>query len=319
MGDSYHLSPNPPFGAVFTYSLSEGLKTRKKARQEAEKKADKDKKPFEYPTLAQLRAETEEEDPVVQLVVADAEGNVVRRIDGPVAEGVHRVAWDLRFPPANPTSFEKIDLKNPYVDVPLGAAAAPGSYTVTLVKRQEGKVSTLAGPERFEVVPLRAGDLAPAQRAQLAEFLGKTMRLQRAALGTSAAVRETGERLRYAKKAIDDTPAKDSALADEARALEARLREIRVAVDGDQAASRRFYPTSPSITDRIGSIVNAQWSTSGPPTGTSLEQYAIASADLKEQTSKLAQLEKDVDALEKKMDAAGAPWTPGRVPVWSGE
>jgi chromosome segregation ATPase len=169
------------------------------------------------------------------------------------------------------------------------------------------------------VVPLRAGDLAPAQRAQLAEFLGKTMRLQRAALGTSAAVRETGERLRYAKKAIDDTPAKDSALADEARALEARLREIRVAVDGDQAASRRFYPTSPSITDRIGSIVNAQWSTSGPPTGTSLEQYAIASADLKEQTSKLAQLEKDVDALEKKMDAAGAPWTPGRVPVWSGE
>jgi hypothetical protein len=319
MGDSYHLSPNPPFGAVFTYSLSEGLKSRKKTRQEAEKKADKEKKAIEYPTLEALRAEVDEEDPAIHLVVADAQGNVVRRLEGPVTAGVNRVAWDLRFPPANPTSFDKPDLKNPYADVPLGPPAAPGSYTVTLVKRQEGKVTTLAGPERFEVVPLRAGSLPAADQARLSEFLGKTMRLQRAALGTSAAIREAGERLRYAKKAIDDTPAKEAGLADEARALEARLREIRIVVDGDQAASRRFYPTSPSIRDRIESIVNAQWSASGPPTGTSLEQYAIASADLQEQTRKLAQLvDKDLAALEAKMDAAGAPWTPGRVPIWSG-
>jgi hypothetical protein len=233
---------------------------------------------------------------------------------------VHRVAWDLRYPPGDPTSFEKPDFKNPYANIPTGPPAAPGAYTVTLMKRQEGRLSTLAGPQAFEVVPLRAGALKEPERRELADFLGKTARLQRAAMGTSAAVREAGERLRYAKKAIDDAPARDASLADEARALEARLREIRVAVNGDQAASRRFYPTSPSILDRIEAIVNAQWGATGPPTQTSREQYAIASQDLKEQTARLETLvEKDLAALEAKMDAVGAPWTPGRVPAWSGE
>jgi hypothetical protein len=29
-------------------------------------------------------------------------------------------------------------------------------------------------------------------------------------------------------------------------------------------------------------------------------------------------VETDVARLEKAMEAAGAPWTPGRIPVWNG-
>ena len=38
-GESFFTAPNPPFGAVFTYYLKDELKTKKKARLDAEKKA----------------------------------------------------------------------------------------------------------------------------------------------------------------------------------------------------------------------------------------------------------------------------------------
>ncbi len=51
-----------------------------------------------YPNADELRAEAEEEAPAIVLTVTDASGKVVRRFDGPVTRGMHRVAWDLRTP-----------------------------------------------------------------------------------------------------------------------------------------------------------------------------------------------------------------------------
>ena len=39
MGAEFFSAPNPPFGAVFTYHLKDGLKTRRERRHEAEKEA----------------------------------------------------------------------------------------------------------------------------------------------------------------------------------------------------------------------------------------------------------------------------------------
>lgn len=41
-GEGFYKAENPPFGATFTWYLKEELKTKKKLRQEAEKKAMKD-------------------------------------------------------------------------------------------------------------------------------------------------------------------------------------------------------------------------------------------------------------------------------------
>ena len=49
-GDSFYTAPNPPFGAVFTYHLKDGLKTRQERRLEAEKKADEKKTTLPYPS-----------------------------------------------------------------------------------------------------------------------------------------------------------------------------------------------------------------------------------------------------------------------------
>jgi hypothetical protein len=54
------------------------------------------------------------------------------------------------------------------------------------------------------------------------------------------------------------------------------------------------------------------------PTQTHVEDYNIAAAEFAGQLDKLHVLvEVELAKLEKDMEAAGAPWTPGRVPVWS--
>jgi hypothetical protein len=50
-----------------------------------------------------------------------------------------------------------------------------------------------------------------------------------------------------------------------------------------------------------------------------MEQYQIASDELAAEVPKLRRLiETDIKALEKHLDAAGAPYTPGRLPDWKG-
>src|SRR5947199_3718234 len=96
-GESYYVAPNPPFGAVFTYYLKEDIRTLKKTRWQTEKETEKEGGNVAYPTWEQLHAEEREEEPVILVTVQDQDGNVVRRLTGPVTAGFHRVAWDLRF------------------------------------------------------------------------------------------------------------------------------------------------------------------------------------------------------------------------------
>jgi hypothetical protein len=54
------------------------------------------------------------------------------------------------------------------------------------------------------------------------------------------------------------------------------------------------------------------------PTQGHVDDYNIAAAEFGEQLGKLHTLvEVDLAKLEKEMESAGAPWTPGRVPEWS--
>ena len=59
------------------------------------------------------------------LTVTDADGNVVRRLTGPVKAGFQRVAWDLRFPAANPTASRRRPRDNPFFDPPAARSPSP--------------------------------------------------------------------------------------------------------------------------------------------------------------------------------------------------
>ncbi|MEW5764522.1 MAG: VPS10 domain-containing protein [Acidobacteriota bacterium] len=319
LGDGFFTAPNPPFGAVFTYRLKEEIRSLKKQRQEAEKKALEEKRAVPYPTWDALRAEDREEAPAVLLVVSDADGNPVRTLTGPVTAGFHRVAWDLRFPPSDPVRLQVPEDFNPWAPVPMGPLAAPGTYRVQLFSRAGGTVKALSEPRSFTVEPLWSGELSQAQRAETLAFGRKTQRLQRAVLGSDAFLDELKVRLAHLARAVDDSPSAPPEAALDVRRLEGRLQDLAVRLRGDATVRRRNEPDPPSILERVQQVVGGHFGTTSQPTGTHEDAVRAASAAFGPFLSDLRRLAQDVSAFEARMEGLGAPWTPGRVPDWKEE
>jgi photosystem II stability/assembly factor-like uncharacterized protein len=320
LGETFFTAPNPPFGAVFTYYLKDEIRTKKAARQKAEKDADTKGQEIRYPSREELQTEAREEEPAVILTVKDADGNVVRRLSGPVKVGVHRVAWDLRLPPSTPTSLKPPPTDNPFLDPPTGPLAVPGSYTVSFAKRVGGVDEPFGQTQTFEVVALGLQTLKDPDAAELLTFEKKTARLQRAVLGAIEAAKQGEDRIKHIKKAIDETPGADPKLGAEARRIERGLADVLVALRGDETMRSRNEPARMSTVERVEAIVSTQWTATVAPTGTSRQAYAMAADAFEGELATLrALLDTDLRALDASLEKAGAPWTPGRVPVWAKE
>jgi hypothetical protein len=188
---------------------------------------------------------------------------------------------------------------------------------VTLATRVDGVVTELAEPQSFEVVPLHLGKLPPADRVATEAFHRETARLQRAVLGAQRAANEAATRLDFLTAALDATPGADPALATEARDLRARLADLRIDLLGDPTLAGRNEPQPPSILERVQQIVSGSWTSTAAPTATHRESRRVAAEQFAAWLPKLTTLiEVDLAGLEASAEAAGAPWTPGRVPRW---
>jgi hypothetical protein len=319
-GSNYFVAPNPPFGATFTFYLKESIETLKKRRWAAEKEAEGEGGNVEDPSWDALRAEEREADPVIIATVSDEEGNVVRRLTAPPTAGFHRVSWDLRYPPSTPVSLEAPDSDNPFDDGPQGPMAAPGTYTVSFAQRVGGKLTPLGEPQTFKAVPLGLASLPAEDVPAVQAFQQKTARLQRAVFGAVRLATETQERIDYIQKALLDTPRAEGKLADEADALETRLQDLREKLTGNRVVRSHNEADPPSIVERVSQVVGGHWGSSSAPTQTHLEGYRLASqafAPVLEDLRKLVEV--DLKSLEDRLETAGAPWTPGRVPTWKPE
>lgn len=320
LGDAYYTAPNPPFGAVFTYYLKDELKSKKKIRQDKEKELTKDNKDVSYPSWDELQAEDREEAPAVLITVTDEEGHVVRRLTGPVTAGFHRIAWDLRLPPPDPTSLVPFDTTNPFNPPPFGPLAAPGSYRVNIAKRVDGVVSPIGETQSFQTAPLLASTLPAPDYKSVLEFGKKLSHLQRAVLGANNANAEAQKRLEHLVKSLEDTPGADMKLRDTARDLMTQLKDIDKAMNGNPVVRKFQEPDPPSISERVQTAVYGDWTITSAPTGTHRRNYEIAADEFAPVLERLRKvIEVDLKSLEDQMEAAGAPWTPGRVPRWTKE
>ena len=72
--------------------------------------------------------------------------------------------------------------------------------------------------------------------------------------------------------------------------------------------------------DRVQQVVSGHWSSTSEATQTHRREYDIAAAQFGPVLEKLRTLiEVDLASVESLAEAAGAPWTPGRVPEWRPE
>jgi photosystem II stability/assembly factor-like uncharacterized protein len=313
-GEAFFTADNPPFGAIVTYYLKESLRTKKERRQEAERGRTPPAYPSAYPNADALRAEAEEEPPAILITITDSGGKVIRTMTGPVTRGFQRVAWNLRYPapaaaPPRPPDADDAG----FFEEPTGPFVLPGAYRVTIAKRVDGVMTPLAGPETFTV----AADGPAGDHAARLDFEEKVAALQRALAGATGTATATKQRIEAIKRALDDTPANVDQLKTDIRQLDKRLTAISVALRGDTALRQRGEQTPPSISERVQNVVGSLRSSMNRPTHTNLEVYRIAGEELAAELPKLRKLvEEDLKAIEKAMEAAGAPWTPGRIPDW---
>jgi hypothetical protein len=67
----------------------------------------------------------------------------------------------------------------------------------------------------------------------------------------------------------------------------------------------------------VGRIVGGTWASTSAPTATHRRSYEIASRELAAFLPDLRSAAADLQRLEQAAEAAGVPWTPGRIPSWT--
>jgi len=315
-GESYFTAPNPPFGATFTYFLSQSYQTLKEKRQLAEKDAEKNHNVISYPTADQLRAEDEQLPAELILTIADTSGNVICKVPGSMGKGFNRASWDLRYPapvPSTPNPENEDEQEG-------GALVMPGTYEVSIAKRIDGVLTQLAGPEKFQVGVEGVSSMKPEERQELVAFQEKVSRLQRAVFGALQVANDLKSRLTSIKQALQQTSAPVENLMSAALTIEKRDNEILRELRGDNTMRSRNENSPMAISERVNSIVDDERFSTSRPTQTHRDAYKNAGIAFETQLRNLHTLiEVDLMQLEKGMESAGSPWTPGRLPDWKQE
>ena len=308
-GHSYYVAPNPAFGATFSYYLPEQLRSLKEQRQEAEKERIAQNESVDFPDWDRLGEEAREDSPAIVFTVSDADGNVIRHIEGPVEAGFHRVAWDLRYPAVDPWTPEE---ERSEFENPTGVLAAPGTYRVAMYQRADGELTALNQDQQFEVVSIREPTLAGSSQDERIAFSRQVDEMRRAVSGTLNSIDEVLEELDAIKETLQSSTA-DMALYAQANSIQQRIIQVRDRLTTNETRDKFIDPGLMSVRDRLSYASYDPNGNAHGPTQTQRETFAIARDAYAEIGPALtALIDSEYQALKRALDAAGVPWTPGR-------
>ena len=311
LGSTAYTGANPPFGAVFTYYLKSGHKSARDQRRDGERELRKEGEDVPFPGWQRLRAENLEGDPRILVVVRDAQGRVVRRVEGPAEAGIHRVAWDLRRPPPNPVDLEPPGFQPPWVTPPQGPLAPPGRYSAEMAILTDGRIEPLSEPREFEVKPVSGSALPSPDFQAVAAFQQETGELMRQVLAAIQELERAEERILHLRPALVEAPRAEPEHFARLERIEADLAALRLRLAGDRIRGRWNEPSLPSIESRVGQVAGGHWETRQAPTATQGWSLELARSQFEELHSELRTItETELGGLEEELEKAGAPGMP---------
>ncbi|MFN0179017.1 MAG: VPS10 domain-containing protein [Gemmatimonadales bacterium] len=311
-GSDDFTAPNPPLGALLTYHIREVPTTERERREIAERALRDAAKDAPFPGFERLRTETLETGPRVLVRIADQAGRPVRWVEGPATAGLHRVAWDLRGPPPGPIDFTPAGFQPPWAGRPLGALVAPGRYTAELMIVSASGARRLGSPQSFEVKPV-PNALPGTDYNVVAAFQQETAELARRVNGAASALDRAKDRLRHMRAALLQAPRADLALMARMDSATRALASLDLRLRGDPARNRLDESPVASIEGRVNGVIGGHWETRQTPTATQRRAIEVAATEFRTVGAELVQLLDGVlTRLEADLEAAGAPWTPGR-------
>ena len=310
-GTTAFVADNPPFGAVFTYYLHELPKSLKAQRQSAEQSLNEQKLDVPFPGWERLLEESTDDAPQVLLLVRNEAGEPLRWLAGNASKGLHRASWDLRLPPPDPINLVEPAFKPPWAGDAQGPLVAPGTYSAELYVYHNGALESQGNPQEFVVKPVPSAPEGTDFKA-VAAFQQKTSELYRQASVASKQMNEAKESLRYMKAALMKTSDATPELFTRLDQLEDKLSGLRMRLSGNAIRQSMNEATAPSIMSRIGYVKNGHWDTRQMPTATQQRNIEIAEEEMAELSTALNDFSNALAEYETAIEAAGAPWTPGR-------
>ena len=116
------IAPNPPYGAVFTYSVNAAIPAEEK----------------------------------LVLTISDDTGKQVRRLDLDKSSGLRRIAWNLRGDPPPPSAAAPAGGQGGFGGRAgnQGPIAAPGRYRAALGRLAGDKLTPIGAAQSFSVLPI---------------------------------------------------------------------------------------------------------------------------------------------------------------------
>ncbi|MDN5203787.1 glycosyl hydrolase [Fulvivirgaceae bacterium BMA10] len=308
-GHNFYSSPNPTYGAIFTYYVKEGSKTRRQKRGEKEKELRKKGQPVPYPDWKDFTDENRERAPKIIFTITDESGEVVRRINGSSGKGIHRVSWNLRYGGEGPVR----DGNNP-----SGPLVAPGTYTVSMAQVVDGQWTDLEESQTFEVVPLNNTTLPATDREALLAFQRKVSKLERAIYSADEVIEAAIDEMKKVKQVAMNRVAGSKELYEKAQTIQIQLQDMNLLLNGNRLITAKMELIPPSISARVRRITGEFWSSTSDATITHKRNYEIAAEEFSDLLSSLNTLVKDhIQPLEKELEVSGLPYTPHRrIVIW---
>ncbi|MBS1543369.1 MAG: glycosyl hydrolase [Bacteroidetes bacterium] len=309
LGADHYVAPNPKFGATFTYYLKTSLKTKEAARKDAEQPLRTKNQNIPWPGWDALKAEAQQDAPRIWLTVKDASGAVVRRIEGPMDKGFHRVTWDLRYP-----APESIGLSNSgygFGQLRGGMLAAPGTYTVTLSKQVDGVITELSKSVSFVVEPLRKGSLPGSTPQEAAAFWRTYEHSVRNASALQMEMDNTVKRIAAMQKAAAQAKVNPGDLDAQIYKVRMELMELNARLNGDPAKSQIGERSRTVMGTRLFGVSRGIYHSTYGPTETNKRALAIVDGEVKDIQTQLNAIKDKMTGLAKALIEAGAPWVEG--------
>ena len=220
-------------------------------------------------------------------------------------------SWDLKLSPPDPINLTQPAFKPPWAGDAEGPLVAPGTYSVALYVVHNGLLKAQGTPQAFKVKPVPT--TAPnTDFNAIAAFQEKTSELSRQISSAGRKLGEAGNRLRYMKAAILETPKAIPKLFAELNQLQQNLAELQKRLYGDPIRQRLNENSLPSISSRVGNVAGGHWQTTQNPTETHKRNIEIAETDFSKFRGDLATYFNALEEYEATLEAVGAPYTPGR-------
>jgi photosystem II stability/assembly factor-like uncharacterized protein len=285
LGANFFASPNPTFGAVFTYYLKEGITTVEGERQKAEATKIANNQPVDYPDWEAFTIEKREDNPEILFTIKNEQDEMVARVEAPAIKGINRVAWNLRY--ANNS-----------------AIVPSGTYKVSMAKLVNGIWQDLGQSQNFNVKRLENTTFPNTDLMGQEKFRIEVMALNDAINNGDELLRSYINEMEILKKQIKNKIS-NPVLIEKAEAIRQNLLDLEIQLNGNELITNNMELIAPSIASRVSRVRYSFNSSTSASTMTQKQSFAIALKEYNQWAVRFNNLNKEINELENALSNSG--------------